>query len=191
MALCGIQTVKNMDNDSGRSFKVESGCLRGNVALSGSSTSLILYLAISCHLMQGRLPRWLKGKESPCNAGDVGSMPGSGRSSGEGNGTPRQYSCLINPMDGGAWPTAAHRVRHDGATEHKDRYKDISSHLDQESSLKSGHSENATWWSRFGKCNRSLNLWSSLLDSFFCGVCFFHLSIFILSAGLCVFATWW
>ena len=59
---------------------------------------------------------------------------------GEGNGTPRQYSCLINPMDGGAWPTAAHRVRHDGATEHKDRYKDISSHLDQESSLKSGHS---------------------------------------------------
>ena len=37
------------------------------------------------------------------NAGDLGSIPGSGRSSGEGNGTPLQYSCLENPMDRGAW----------------------------------------------------------------------------------------
>ena len=37
------------------------------------------------------------GKESPCNAGDLGSIPGSGRSSGEGNGNPLQYSCLENP----------------------------------------------------------------------------------------------
>ena len=43
------------------------------------------------------------GKESAYNAGDPGSFPGSGRSPGEGNGNPRQYSCLENPMDGGAW----------------------------------------------------------------------------------------
>ena len=43
------------------------------------------------------------GKESVCNAGDLRSIPGSGRSPGEGNGTPLQYSCLENPMDRGAW----------------------------------------------------------------------------------------
>ena len=42
------------------------------------------------------------GKESACNAGDPGSIPGSGRSPGEGNGNPLQYSCLGNPMDRGA-----------------------------------------------------------------------------------------
>ena len=43
------------------------------------------------------------GKESACNAGDPGSIPGLARSPGEGNGNPLQYSCLENPMDGGAW----------------------------------------------------------------------------------------
>ena len=42
-------------------------------------------------------------KESACNAGDLGSIPGSGRSSGDGNAFPLQYSCLENPMGGGAW----------------------------------------------------------------------------------------
>ena len=42
------------------------------------------------------------GKESACNAGDLGLIPGSGRSSGEGNGNPPQYSCLGNPVDRGA-----------------------------------------------------------------------------------------
>ena len=42
------------------------------------------------------------GKASACNAGDPGSIPGSGRSPREGNGNPLQYSCLENPMDGGA-----------------------------------------------------------------------------------------
>ena len=41
-------------------------------------------------------------KASAYNAGDLGSIPGSGKS-GEGNGSPLQYSCLKNPMDGGAW----------------------------------------------------------------------------------------
>ena len=43
------------------------------------------------------------GKESTCNAGDLGSIPGSGRSPGEGNGNPLQYSCLENSIDRGAW----------------------------------------------------------------------------------------
>ena len=47
-------------------------------------------------------PGGLEGKTSACNAGDPGSIPGSGRSPGEGNGNPLQYSCLENPMDRGA-----------------------------------------------------------------------------------------
>ena len=46
----------------------------------------------------------------PANAGDVGSIPGSGKSPGEGNGNPLHYSCLGNPTDKGAWRTRAHRV---------------------------------------------------------------------------------
>ena len=42
-------------------------------------------------------------KNLPANAGDVGSIPGSGRSPGEGKGNPLQHSCLGNPMDRGAW----------------------------------------------------------------------------------------
>ena len=42
-------------------------------------------------------------KESACNVGDPGSIPGSGKFSGERNGNPLQYSCLGNPMDRGAW----------------------------------------------------------------------------------------
>ena len=49
-------------------------------------------------------------KASACNVGDLGSIPGSGRSPGEGNGNPFRYSCLKNPMDGGAWWAAVHGV---------------------------------------------------------------------------------
>ena len=49
-------------------------------------------------------------KASACNTGDLGSIPGLGRSPGEGNGNPLQYSCLENPMDGGAWWAKVHRV---------------------------------------------------------------------------------
>ena len=60
------------------------------------------------------LPQWLSGKESACNAedaGDTGSIPGSGRSPGGGHGNPLQYSCLENtPMDRGAWRAMVHRV---------------------------------------------------------------------------------
>ena len=49
-------------------------------------------------------------KESACNAGDLGLIPGSGRSPGEENGNPLQYSCLGNPMDRGAWWATVHGV---------------------------------------------------------------------------------
>ena len=49
-------------------------------------------------------------KNPPANAGDLGSIPGSGKSPGERNGNPLQYSCLENSMDRGAWRATAHRV---------------------------------------------------------------------------------
>ena len=49
------------------------------------------------------LPQWFSGKESACNAGDMGSILEPGRSPGGGNGNPLQNSCLGNPMDRGAW----------------------------------------------------------------------------------------
>ena len=49
-------------------------------------------------------------KASACNVGDLGSIPGSRRSPGEGNGNPLQYSCLENPMDGGTWWATVHGV---------------------------------------------------------------------------------
>ena len=59
------------------------------------------------------------GKESACNAGDPGSIPGLGRSPGEGNGYPLQYSCLENSVDRGAWWATVHgvaKIGHDGTT---------------------------------------------------------------------------
>ena len=50
------------------------------------------------------------GKESTCNAGDLGSIPGLGRSPGGGHDNPLQYSCLENPMDRGAWQATVHGV---------------------------------------------------------------------------------
>ena len=49
-------------------------------------------------------------KASACNAGDLGSIPVLGRSPGEGNGNPLQYSCLENPMDREAWWATVHRL---------------------------------------------------------------------------------
>ena len=59
------------------------------------------------------ISNWFGGSEikvSACNAGDLSSIPRSGRYPGEGNGNPLQYSCLENPMDGGAWWATVHEV---------------------------------------------------------------------------------
>ena len=61
------------------------------------------------NLVEG-LPAGSDGKESACNAGNLGSIPGLGRCPGEGKGNPLQYSCLENPMDGGAWWAIVHGV---------------------------------------------------------------------------------
>ena len=62
--------------------------------------------------MEMGFPGGSGGKESACNAGDAGSIPGSGGSPGGGNDNLLQYSCLENPMDRGAWQATVH-----GATE--------------------------------------------------------------------------
>ena len=66
----------------------------------------------------GGLPCSSNSKESACDAGDQGSIPGSGRGSGEGNGNPLQYSCLEKSMDREAWQATVRGVakRHDWAT---------------------------------------------------------------------------
>ena len=53
---------------------------------------------------------WEMVKASAYSAGDLGSIPGSGRSSGEGDGNPLQYPCLENPMDRGAWQATVHEI---------------------------------------------------------------------------------
>ena len=57
-----------------------------------------------------RLPQLIISKESACNTGDAGSIPGSGRSPGRWHGNSLQYSCLKNPMDRGAWQASVLRV---------------------------------------------------------------------------------
>ena len=57
-----------------------------------------------------KVPGDSDGKESACNAGDLGSIPGWGRSPGEGKGNPFQYSCLGNPMDKGTWQATVQGV---------------------------------------------------------------------------------
>ena len=61
-------------------------------------------------MLSSGLPQWLSGKESVYNTGDLGWTPVSGRSPGEGNGNPFQYSCLENSMDRGVWWATVGRV---------------------------------------------------------------------------------
>ena len=56
------------------------------------------------------LPWWLSGKESACREGEMGAIPGLGRSPGGGNGNPLQSSCLGNPMDREVWQATVHGV---------------------------------------------------------------------------------
>ena len=61
-------------------------------------------------LCKGGFPGVSVVRNLPANAGDVGSVSGSGRSPGEGNGNPLQYSCMENPMDRGTWQATVHGV---------------------------------------------------------------------------------
>ena len=75
----------------------------GQLSATFSEKHFCVYICVG-------LPLCLSGKESTCNSGDAGLIPGSGRSPGEGNGNPLQYSCLKNPMDREAWQATVHEV---------------------------------------------------------------------------------
>ena len=66
---------------------------------------MVINLCFAPIMPQMGLPRWLSGKDPCASAGDVGSIPGLGGSSGEENGNPLQHSCLGNFLDRGAWQT--------------------------------------------------------------------------------------
>ena len=97
-----------------------------------SGLNIMLHTRKSCTLgvilpLWGR-PRRLSSKESTCNAGaagDMGLIPGSGRSPGEGNGNLLHYSCLENSMDRGAWWDTTKRVGHDLMTKPQQRNKSV------------------------------------------------------------------
>ena len=81
-------------------------------------------LSIHASIYVSLLPGSSVDKESACSAGDLGSIPGWGRSPGEGNGSPFQYSGLEDPMDRGGWRATIHgvaRAGHDLATKEKER----------------------------------------------------------------------
>ena len=88
--------------------------------LTQKKTAVLSVLPMSIHLFLrnkyililyfGVFPGGSDSKEPACNVGDLGSIPGSGRSPGEGNGNPLQYSCLENSVDGGAWGAVIHGV---------------------------------------------------------------------------------
>ena len=83
-----------------------------NPEMSGSCVYRVHYI-VHC------VPCGSHGKAAACNVGDLGSIPGLGRSSGEGNGNPLHYSCLENFMDGEAWKATVQgwpRVGHDWVT---------------------------------------------------------------------------
>ena len=89
-------------------------CIFGSIV---TSTALIIKQMLSKHLVNKqatKLPVDSDSKESTCNAGEPGSIPGLGRSPGEGNSYPQQYSCLENSMDRGAWQAAVHEVHRVG-----------------------------------------------------------------------------
>ena len=86
--------------------KQRAGRVYGAVGVCGHSLSIDFF---SCKIRRKEgLPWWLRG--SACNAADPDSIPGSGRSPGEGNGYPLQYSCLENSMDRGAWQATVHDI---------------------------------------------------------------------------------
>ena len=77
------------------------------------------------------LPRWCSDKDFACSAEGLDSIPGLGRSSGEGNGNPLQYSCLENPVDRGAWRATVH-----GVSRSRTQLNRLSTHAWKEMSMK-------------------------------------------------------
>ena len=87
------------------SHEPDSGCSLGSPA-----PEVISWGRSEPSLLPRGFPGGSDGKASACNAGDPGSIPGSRRSPGEGNGNPLQHSCLENPMDGEARQATVHGI---------------------------------------------------------------------------------
>ena len=84
------------------------------------------------------VPGGSEDKETVCNAGDLGPIPGSGRSPGEGNGNLLQYSCLENSMDTGVWQATVH-----GVTKSRTRLSNFTKHNSGSRVFVGG----LAWWS--------------------------------------------
>ena len=114
--------VNHMPPGTASNFKTQKEQYQLNfrcATLENTQQLLGLFIWLNLELPWG-YPRGSDSKASACNAGDQGSIPGLGRSPGEGNGSPLQYSCLENSMDGGAWG-----VRVDGVTESQTQLSDF------------------------------------------------------------------
>ena len=126
-------------------------------------------LSLKPRTIMGRhFPGGSDGKASVYNVGDLGSIPGSGRFPGEGNGNPLQYSCLENPMDRGAWcrllSMGSQRVRHDWVTS-----------LHFTGVLSIPFSSWKQWfWKLPPSCPLSLSSLDWLLNSSEAGISFYH-----------------
>ena len=102
-----LQALSPVASSSPVFCPVNSCCFRPTLL----ENSLFLSCGLKCVLVR----KWLNSTESTCNAGDVGSISGSGRSLGKGNDNPIRYSCLGNPVDRGVWRATVHGV---AKTEH-------------------------------------------------------------------------
>ena len=95
----------------GLSFlSVDSFSMHRSLILIKSNWSIFKFCCVCFLCHTGGSNGEGNGKESACNAGDMGSIPESGRSPGEGNGNPLWYSCLENCMDRGTWQATVHKV---------------------------------------------------------------------------------
>jgi len=110
-------------NYNGEEYEKEYMCVNHFIVHSNQYNNVNqLYFSLQkwpilCYVnLISRLPWWFSSEESTCNAGDMGLTLGSGRSPGEGNGNPLQYSCLGNPMDRGACWATLHEVTKESDT---------------------------------------------------------------------------
>ena len=81
-----------------------------SIPKKGNAKECSNYRTIALISRASGFPGGSDGKAAACNVGDLGLIPGLGRTPGERNGTPLQYSCLENSMDGGAWQATVHGV---------------------------------------------------------------------------------
>ena len=96
-----------------RKRRILDWLLQGKQVFNNNRESSLYRTYTKAQKYERGFPGGSDGEESACSAGDLGSIPGLGRSSGEGNGNPLQYSCLENSMERGACRIGLQRVGHD------------------------------------------------------------------------------